>query len=70
MKKEVDALLLKLQLSNKRDDFPSNLSGGQQRKVCFGMAIVSDASVGYFISLKNYIFYIFHFNWLFLSGRL
>lgn len=43
--KDVHALLSKLKLSEKKDFLPSKLSGGQQRRLCLGMALIGDASV-------------------------
>jgi len=45
IKKDVLNLLAKLKLSEKKDFLPSKLSGGQQRRLCLGMALIGDASV-------------------------
>lgn len=41
---DVYDLLLKLKLTDKRNEIPANLSGGQKRRVCLGMAIIGNAS--------------------------
>ncbi|XP_012054736.1 PREDICTED: ATP-binding cassette sub-family A member 1 [Atta cephalotes] len=45
IKKNVLNLLAKLKLSEKKDFLPSKLSGGQQRRLCLGMALIGDASI-------------------------
>ncbi|XP_014485767.1 PREDICTED: ATP-binding cassette sub-family A member 1-like [Dinoponera quadriceps] len=45
IRQDVDLLLSKLKLSEKRDFLPSKLSGGQQRRLCLGMALIGDASI-------------------------
>jgi len=45
IKNDVNILLSKLKLSEKRNVLPSKLSGGQQRRLCLGMALIGDASV-------------------------
>lgn len=40
----INVLLEKLKLSEKRNVLPSTLSGGQQRRLCLGMALIGDAS--------------------------
>lgn len=45
IKEDVNILLSKLKLSEKRNFLPSKLSGGQQRRLCLGMALIGDASV-------------------------
>ncbi|KYN32310.1 ATP-binding cassette sub-family A member 3 [Trachymyrmex septentrionalis] len=45
IKKDVLNLLDKLKLSEKKDFLPSKLSGGQQRRLCLGMALIGDASI-------------------------
>ncbi|XP_025602069.2 phospholipid-transporting ATPase ABCA1-like [Athalia rosae] len=42
--KEVDDLLIQLKMSEKRDDLPKSISGGQKRRLCLGMALVGNAS--------------------------
>ncbi|XP_011251490.2 retinal-specific ATP-binding cassette transporter [Camponotus floridanus] len=44
VKQDVYKLLAKLKLSEKRNFLPSKLSGGQQRRLCLGMALIGDAS--------------------------
>ncbi|KAK9310741.1 hypothetical protein QLX08_000052 [Tetragonisca angustula] len=44
IKRNVNALLDKLKLREKRDVLPSTLSGGQKRRLCLGMALIGDAS--------------------------
>ncbi|XP_043500226.1 ATP-binding cassette sub-family A member 7-like [Polistes fuscatus] len=44
IKRNVENLLAKLKLSEKRDCLPIKLSGGQKRRVCLGMALIGDAS--------------------------
>ncbi|XP_014205590.1 ATP-binding cassette sub-family A member 1-like [Copidosoma floridanum] len=44
IKKDVNALLHKLKLFDKRNALPHQLSGGQKRRVCLGMAVISDSS--------------------------
>ncbi|KAG7200279.1 hypothetical protein KM043_017746 [Ampulex compressa] len=41
---EVDILLNKLKLYEKRNVLPDKLSGGQKRRLCLGMALIGDAS--------------------------
>ncbi|XP_048510198.1 ATP-binding cassette sub-family A member 7-like [Athalia rosae] len=41
---EVDDLLVKLKISDKRNALPRNLSGGQKRRLCLGMALIGNAS--------------------------
>lgn len=43
--KAIKKLLSKLKLTDKKDHFPHSLSGGMQRKLCLGMAIVGDSEV-------------------------
>jgi len=45
VRKDVYTLLAKLKLSEKKDFLPSKLSGGQQRRLCLGMALIGDANV-------------------------
>ncbi|XP_011050473.1 PREDICTED: ATP-binding cassette sub-family A member 1-like isoform X1 [Acromyrmex echinatior] len=45
IKKDVLNLLAKLKLSEKKNFLPSKLSGGQQRRLCLGMALIGDASI-------------------------
>ncbi|XP_039306683.1 retinal-specific phospholipid-transporting ATPase ABCA4 isoform X2 [Solenopsis invicta] len=45
IKENVNALLSKLKLSEKKDFLPSKLSGGQQRRLCLGMALIGDANI-------------------------
>lgn len=45
VKEDVNALLAKLKLSDKKDFLPSKLSGGQQRRLCLGMALIGNANV-------------------------
>ncbi|XP_018365508.1 PREDICTED: retinal-specific ATP-binding cassette transporter-like [Trachymyrmex cornetzi] len=45
IKKDVLNLLAKLKLSEKKDFLPSKLSGGQQRRLCLGMALIGNASI-------------------------
>ncbi|EFN83263.1 ATP-binding cassette sub-family A member 3 [Harpegnathos saltator] len=45
VRQDVDVLLSKLNLSEKRDFLPSKLSGGQQRRLCLGMALIGDANI-------------------------
>lgn len=45
IKTDVLNLLAKLKLSEKKDFLPSKLSGGQQRRLCLGMALIGDAKV-------------------------
>ncbi|KAI4504278.1 hypothetical protein M0802_000749 [Mischocyttarus mexicanus] len=44
IKRDVENLLGKLKLNEKRNCLPSKLSGGQKRRVCLGMALIGDAS--------------------------
>ncbi|KAF7399046.1 hypothetical protein HZH66_006943 [Vespula vulgaris] len=44
-KRDVENLLVKLQITEKRNYLPSKLSGGQKRRVCLGMALISDSSI-------------------------
>ncbi|XP_015178503.1 PREDICTED: ATP-binding cassette sub-family A member 1-like [Polistes dominula] len=44
IKRNVENLLAKLKLSEKRNCLPTKLSGGQKRRVCLGMALIGDAS--------------------------
>ncbi|XP_046465259.1 phospholipid-transporting ATPase ABCA3 isoform X1 [Neodiprion pinetum] len=41
---DVEELLVKLKISEKRNALPKHLSGGQKRRVCLGMALVGNAS--------------------------
>ncbi|CAK9811271.1 Phospholipid-transporting ATPase ABCA3 [Anthophora quadrimaculata] len=41
----INVLLNKLKLKDKRNVLPSTLSGGQKRRLCLGMALVGDASI-------------------------
>ncbi|XP_018306221.1 ATP-binding cassette sub-family A member 1 [Mycetomoellerius zeteki] len=45
IKTDVLNLLAKLKLSEKKDFLPSKLSGGQQRRLCLGMALIGDAKI-------------------------
>jgi len=45
VREDVNALLAKLKLSEKKNVLPSKLSGGQQRRLCLGMALIGNASV-------------------------
>lgn len=49
IKRDVENLLVKLQITEKRNYLPNKLSGGQKRRVCLGMALISDASVCIFL---------------------
>jgi ATP-binding cassette subfamily A (ABC1) protein 3 len=40
-----DEMLQKLQLVDKRNTLPRNLSGGQKRKLCLGMSLIGGAKV-------------------------
>lgn len=51
VKRDVYTLLAKLKLSEKKDFIPSKLSGGQQRRLCLGMALIGDASVSFDINI-------------------
>lgn len=44
IKKNVNTLLVKLKLFDKRNALPKQLSGGQKRRVCLGMAVIGDSS--------------------------
>ncbi|KAJ8686324.1 hypothetical protein QAD02_022118 [Eretmocerus hayati] len=44
VKSHVNALLDKLKLFDKRNALPNQLSGGQKRRVCLGMAIIGDSN--------------------------
>ncbi|KAK2576776.1 hypothetical protein KPH14_005420 [Odynerus spinipes] len=44
IKHDVNNLIAKLKLTEKRNCLPSKLSGGQKRRVCLGMALIGDAS--------------------------
>ncbi|XP_008203603.1 phospholipid-transporting ATPase ABCA1 isoform X2 [Nasonia vitripennis] len=44
IKHDVNALLKKLKLFDKRNAMPHQLSGGQKRRVCLGMAVIGDSS--------------------------
>ncbi|XP_035743056.1 phospholipid-transporting ATPase ABCA1-like [Vespa mandarinia] len=44
IKRDVENLLVKLQITEKRNYLPSKLSGGQKRRICLGMALIGDAS--------------------------
>lgn len=43
--KDINKLLSNLKLTDKKDQFPHSLSGGMQRKLCLGMAIIGDSEV-------------------------
>lgn len=45
IKASVNSLLKKLGMFEKRDAFPHELSGGQKRRLCLGMALIGDATV-------------------------
>ncbi|XP_011644080.1 retinal-specific ATP-binding cassette transporter-like [Pogonomyrmex barbatus] len=45
VQRDVHVLLSKLKLSEKKNFLPSKLSGGQQRRLCLGMALIGDASI-------------------------
>ncbi|KAM0731026.1 Phospholipid-transporting ATPase ABCA3 [Formica fusca] len=45
VRQDVYTLLAKLKLSEKKDFLPSKLSGGQQRRLCLGMALIGDAGI-------------------------
>lgn len=51
VKQDVYKLLAKLKLFEKKDFLPSKLSGGQQRRLCLGMALIGDASVSFDINI-------------------
>ncbi|XP_050474315.1 phospholipid-transporting ATPase ABCA1-like [Bombus huntii] len=44
IKQNINVLLEKFKLHEKRDVLPSTLSGGQKRRLCLGMALIGDAS--------------------------
>lgn len=67
VKRDVYTLLTKLKLVEKKDFLPSKLSGGQQRRLCLGMALIGDASVSFDISVK---FALYYFNLLKINLRL
>ena len=62
VKKDVNALLQKLKLFNKRNALPKQLSGGQKRRVCLGMAVIGDSSV-------SLIYLIFYYSVLQFSSK-
>ena len=45
VKNEVRTFLQKLKLFEKRNSLPKQLSGGQKRRLCLGMALIGDSSV-------------------------
>lgn len=45
IRRDIDHLLTKLNLSAKRNSLPAQLSGGQKRRVCLGMALIGNANV-------------------------
>ncbi|KOC60391.1 ABC transporter A family member 6 [Habropoda laboriosa] len=45
IQKNINDLLDKLKLNEKRNVLPSTLSGGQKRRLCLGMALIGDASI-------------------------
>ncbi|XP_076762980.1 ATP-binding cassette sub-family A member 17 [Xylocopa sonorina] len=45
IRQDVNVLLTKLKLQEKRNVLPSKLSGGQKRRLCLGMALIGDASI-------------------------
>nr|XP_034183985.1 retinal-specific phospholipid-transporting ATPase ABCA4-like [Osmia lignaria] len=45
IRQNINMLLDKLKLNEKRNVLPSTLSGGQKRRLCLGMALVGDASI-------------------------
>lgn len=51
IRQDVYTLLAKLKLSEKKDFLPSKLSGGQQRRLCLGMALIGDAGVSFKIDI-------------------
>lgn len=57
VRQDVYTLLRKLKLSEKKDFLPSKLSGGQQRRLCLGMALIGDASVSFNIDIKLILYY-------------
>ncbi|XP_014231053.1 ATP-binding cassette sub-family A member 3-like isoform X1 [Trichogramma pretiosum] len=44
IKNDIQVLLDKLKLFDKRNAMPKELSGGQKRRVCLGMAVIGDSS--------------------------
>lgn len=46
---EVAQLLSQLKLLDKQDALPNELSGGQKRRVCLGMALIGNSSVSFAI---------------------
>lgn len=57
VRQDVYTLLHKLKLFEKKDFLPSKLSGGQQRRLCLGMALIGDASVSFNIDIKLVLYY-------------
>lgn len=57
VKQDVYKLLDKLKLFEKQDFLPSKLSGGQQRRLCLGMALIGDASVSFDIDIIMHTIY-------------
>jgi len=45
VKAEVNRMITVLQLERKRDTASKNLSGGMKRKLCVGIALISDSKV-------------------------
>ncbi|KAH0557433.1 hypothetical protein KQX54_005911 [Cotesia glomerata] len=45
LKEEVEILLTKVNLTDKKYAFPNQLSGGQKRRLCLAMAVIGDANV-------------------------
>jgi ABC-type multidrug transport system ATPase subunit len=42
---EIEDLLIKLELSNKKNDLSKNLSGGQKRKLCIAIAMIGNSKL-------------------------
>lgn len=45
IEKEIDNILSELELLNKRDDYSSNLSGGQKRKLSIAIALIGNSEI-------------------------